>query len=360
MNPGRLSHCILFWLVVLIISASGTQVRTIRTITGREIAIDDFERFIAFRMDSLNIPALSIAVINDKSVVYAKNFGVKNLETKEAVNENTLFESCSLSKPIFAYFVLKLSHLGVLDIDTPFYTYCMDEEVDYSGSLYKFLTARMVLSHCSGWPNWREDADELLTFRFQPGTQAGYSGEAYQYLKRILVYRLGTTDVKLGDYFREQVVLPLHAETMSFTWQDSLRNLKAYGHLGGIPTDNGPQGPADLFDAAGGLHARAGDYAKFLTELMDTGKAVNNELLALQTSLPAEPDGNYRSMGFPYKLTGGKRRFYHSGNNGDTRSYCHFYRDDGIGLVLFANCDHFFSSGFAKNILEFLDEEYPY
>ena len=360
MSPGHLTPLIFFVLEIFTVSATSAQKHTIETITGRKIAINKLERFITFQMDSLQIPGLSIAVINNKAVVYAKNLGVKNLRTREPVDQNTLFESCSLSKPVFAYFVLKFAHRKVLDTDIPLYTYFMDSEVDYSNPLYKFLTARMVLNHCSGWPNWRERPSELLAFQFKPGTQAGYSGEGYQYLKRMLAYRLAATDAKLNDYFREMIAIPFHAGSMQFTWQDSLRKRKAYGHRNGVPTDNGPQGRPDGFDAAGGLHTTAGDYAKFITELMDTDKSVNNELLALQVTLPPEPDGLYRSLGFPYKLIGNKKRLYHSGNNGDTRAYCHFYRDEGIGLILLANCDNFFSSDFTKNILEFLDEEYPY
>tara|TARA_R110002020_G_scaffold135568_3_gene302763 strand:+ start:4147 stop:5229 length:1083 start_codon:yes stop_codon:yes gene_type:complete len=360
MNTHFLSPLVPFLLVALTISTVNAQEGTIETVTGREITIGELESFIALQMDSLHIPGLSVAVINNKSVVYTKNLGVKNFRTKEPVDQNTIFESCSLSKPIFAYFVLELARLGVLDIDTPLYAYFMDKEVDHSNSRYKLLTARMVLNHCSGWPNWRARPNDLLEFKFKPGTRSGYSGEGYLYLKRILAYRLDVTDVKLNDYFQEKIARPLHIGSMGFTWQDSLTDLKAYGHRNGIPTDNGPQGAPDRFNAAGGLHTKAGDFAKFIAALMNTDKNINNELLQLQTSLPPEPDGLYRSLGFPYKLIGGKKRFYHSGNNGDTRSYCHFYRDEGIGIVLFGNCDDLFSSGFAKNILAFLDEEFPY
>ncbi|GAB1359861.1 hypothetical protein MASR1M31_16500 [Porphyromonadaceae bacterium] len=349
--------CILIFFTASLVYS---QNKTVKTIAGKNISINDLECYIKYQMDTLHIPGLSIAIIDNRSVAYAKNWGVKNLDTQEPVNENTIFEACSLSKPIFAYFVIKLAHRGVLNINRPLYSYYMDEEVDYSNSLYKQLTARMILTHCSGWPNWRDNSDEPLVFRFKPGTQFGYSGEGYQYLKRILVHQLNTTDSTLDNYFDEEVYVPLQTKMMSFIWHDSLSKYKAFGHRAGKPTDNWVHGKADQFDSAAGLHSTAFDYAKFLIEVMDTNKPVNNELLTLQTDLPSEPDGNYRSLAFPYKEIHGKQRFYHSGNNGDTRSYCHFYPNEGAGIVLFSNCDNLFSSGFVKNLLEFLDEEYPY
>ncbi|MDR7132782.1 CubicO group peptidase (beta-lactamase class C family) [Algoriphagus sp. 4150] len=359
-NPILFSCMILPLLTGFLIYPLNAQQMAVETITGRKIAVAELERFITLQMDSLEVPGLSLAVINNKSVVYAGNFGVKNLLTGEQVNQHTLFEACSLSKPLFAYFVLKFVQRGALGLDTPVYTYFMDREVDYSDSGYKALTARMVLNHCSGWPNWRDAPGDLLEFSFKPGSQSRYSGEGYQYLKRVLNYLLDVSDIKLNDYFLEEVTRTLNAEPMSFVWQDSMKVFKAYGHRNGVPTDNGPHGSPDLFDAAAGLHTTAGGYAKFIAELMDPNNALNQALLELQTSLPPESDGLYRSLGFPYKPVAGEMRFYHSGNNGDTRSYCHFYREKGIGLVLFGNSDNFFSSGFVAKMLEFLDEEYPY
>lgn len=116
-------------------------------------------------MDSLKIPALSIAIINDGNVGYSKNIGVKNILTQEAVDENTLFEACSLSKPVFSYFVKLLAGKGIIELDTPLYTYYKDPEIT-DGANYRLLTARMVLCHASGFPNWRENSNERLSFLF--------------------------------------------------------------------------------------------------------------------------------------------------------------------------------------------------
>ena len=63
-------------------------------------------------------------------------FGVKNRKTEEPVDENTIFAVCSLSKPVFAYFILKLAHRLVLDLTTPLYTCYMDKDEYEYGYYY--------------------------------------------------------------------------------------------------------------------------------------------------------------------------------------------------------------------------------
>jgi CubicO group peptidase (beta-lactamase class C family) len=103
------------------------EAKVIKTIDGKTIAIADFEKYLSGQMDSLKIPGLSIAIINNGSIVYSRNMGVKNVVSKEPAGPGTIFEACSLSKPIFAYFALLMAARGVLDIDTPLYRYYMDK-----------------------------------------------------------------------------------------------------------------------------------------------------------------------------------------------------------------------------------------
>jgi hypothetical protein len=93
---------------------------------------------------------------------------------------------------------------------------------------------------------------------------------------------------------------------------------------------------------------------------MNKKNKIANQLLTLNTTLPKEPDSLYRSFGFPYKIAGGKMRYYHSGNNSDAQSYCHFYPKEKVGLIVLANCDNLFSSRFMQKLLAYLEEEMTY
>ena len=329
------------------------------TIEGRGISSVELEDFVDKQMISRQVPGFSLAIIHKGNVAYVKNFGVKNAATRVPVDEETIFEACSISKPVFAYFVLKQVEKGVLDLDKPLCEYYLDPDVELSDPNYQLLTARMVLCHASGLPNWRSQDSRKLVFMSAPGVTYGYSGEGYQLLARVLCHVLMKTDVELNDQFQEDVVNPLGIRSMNFTWDKSLESLKAFSHRNGEPTDNSSQGPADWFGAAGSLHTNARDYAKFLVAIMDQDDRIGKQLLELQLALPAEPNEPPRSMGFPHKIVRGRVRYFHLGNNTDTRAYCHFYQPEGIGVVMFGNCDNFFSSGFGQSVLKFLDEEVP-
>jgi CubicO group peptidase (beta-lactamase class C family) len=354
----------LYAIVVMLFffAACFAQQKNINTITGNKISVEQLDAFINNQMDSLHIPGLSLTIINNGTIAYSKNYGVKNIDTKEKVAGNTIFELCSVSKPVFAYFVLTQVQKSILNLDTPLYRYYTDPKIDTANGYYKLITARMVLNHCSGFPNWRKDEDDSnpLFFINKPGTKYGYSGEGYQYLARVLGKILRKTDPELNDYFQKEVVQPLKISSMNFTWNDTLQPLKAFSHKKGKPTDNSSQGPADWFGSAGSLHTNANEYAKFLITIMNSKNKTAQQLLALNTTLPKEPDSLYRSFGFPYKMAGGKMRYYHSGNNSDAQSYCHFYLKEKMGLIVLANCDNLFQSKFMHKLFAYLDEEMTY
>lgn len=81
------------------------------------------EQIIPHLMAEGDIPGLSVALIRDASVAWSRGFGVKNSNTKDPVDANTVFEAASLSKPVFAYAVLKLVDNGKLSLDTPLTKY---------------------------------------------------------------------------------------------------------------------------------------------------------------------------------------------------------------------------------------------
>lgn len=334
----------------------------IRTVKGNKIKVEEFEKFVTSKMDSLKVAGLSVAIINDRKVVYNDGFGYTNLETRCKVSNETLFEAASLSKPLFAYFVMKQVEKGVFDLDKPLYTYLPNEEISYDDR-YRLITGRMVLCHASGFPNWREPGRELKIL-FTPGTKYNYSGEGYQYLKNVIKHILKVNDVELDSLIQEEIVVPIGAKKMRFSWDESLSSLKAFGHINGVPTDNGPIGRPEewYFNAASSLLTNAADYCKFLIEIMDqnSDKTINRKILHLQQNMPPVEDGKFRSVAFPYKLSDGRIRYYHTGINRGTRAYCHFYPENGYGIVMLSNCDNFMSSQFASILLEYLDEEVLY
>ena len=82
--------------------------------SGR-VNAEELDRVVRAYLDYYKIPGISIAVIKDSKVVYHRGFGVKNTATREPVADDTVFEAASMTKPVFAYTVLRLVDRGVLD-----------------------------------------------------------------------------------------------------------------------------------------------------------------------------------------------------------------------------------------------------
>ena len=183
MKENLLKLSILLLLTIQLTSCNSQN--KIKNLKGFEVSTDSINIFLKSRMDSLNIPGLSIAVINDSKVVYHQTFGYANLKKKLPVTNKTIFEGASMSKSVFATFVMKFVEEGKLDLDKPLFEYLSYPDIEYDDR-YKKITARMVLSHRTGFPNWREnEKDKKLKIKFEPGTAYEYSGEGYQYLAEV-------------------------------------------------------------------------------------------------------------------------------------------------------------------------------
>ena len=328
--------------------------------TGAKIYESDLDLFLEKTMDSLKIPGLSIAVINNSKVVYHRAIGISNIETKERINNNSIFEAASISKPVFAYFTMKMAEKGVIDLDRPLSFYLPDSDME-GDSRYKQVTAKMVLNHTSGFPNWRwfEPAPDSLNIprgefymKAEPGNFT-YSGEGYQYLARVLAHNNFVNMYDLAEIFENEVSKPLGMTHAYFVWNDFLYDNKAFGHkndgLDGRAWGAGlPHQHSKILNAAGGLHTESLSYAKFLIGLMNK-KGLDDSsfdlLLSEQTLLP-ETHRFYLnentvawSLGLAIEDYKGQRYFKHGGNNGGFMSGFLIEKENKNGYVYFINCD---------------------
>ena len=105
-------------------------------------------------MEVHKVPGLSLALIEDSNITSLKYYGLKSITPPNAIDKNTIFEAASLSKPVFAYGVLKMVENELIDLDTPLSDYFQYDDVKNDPKL-EFITARTVLSHTTGFPNWR-------------------------------------------------------------------------------------------------------------------------------------------------------------------------------------------------------------
>src|SRR5204862_185296 len=124
---------------------------------------------------------------------------------------------------------------------------------------YKLITARHVLSHQTGFPNWANRNEKgQFNLLFTPGTKFGYSGEAFEYLKRVVEY---ITKKDIGVILEEELINPLNLKNVYFEKNDYLLKVAANGHI-----DNTPKN-LRLIDSpkvAYGMYTEAKSFAAFI------------------------------------------------------------------------------------------------
>jgi CubicO group peptidase (beta-lactamase class C family) len=246
--------------------------------------IADLEREIPQVMEKTRVPGLSIAVIRDAKLLWRRGFGVKHAGTSDRVDHDTVFEVGSVSKPVFAYAVMKLVEHGVLDLDTPLTRYSPLRILDDDPRL-DLITARHVLSHTSGLPNWRSERNPLR-IRFTPGQQYLYSGEGYNYLQNVVTYLTGHVDAAhcapyeaglnvcatdFDSYMKTSLLVPFGMASSSYVWIDKYDRQAADPHdAEGRPLDRRKSNAIDAarYGAAGLLHTTTTDFVKFLIEII--------------------------------------------------------------------------------------------
>lgn len=304
------------------------------------------ERTIPQLMKDGDVPGLSIALVRNGEVVWHHGFGVKNAKTNEPVTDDTVFEAASLSKPVFAYAVMKLVENGKLDLDKPLNQYLPgDYDVGPDPRLAQ-ITARRVLSHTTGFPNWRSEGGTLKIY-FTPGEKFSYSGEGFVYLSKVVEHLTGK---QFDAFMKEYVFDPLGMTSSSYVWQSTFDKLKASRHnsLGEPTSDIKPQ----RANAAASLHTTAQDYGRFVAAILE-GTGLKKETLGLMltaqikvdqggsntTSRPADKLSPTISWGLGWGLqaTSDGLSFWHWGDNGDTKAYVVAFQKEKLGVVVFTN-----------------------
>ena len=111
------------------------------------------------------IPGISFGFVKKGGQPQLISLGLADSDKQVKVSPDTIFQAASLSKPVLAYMVLKLAEQGKLSLDQPLHQ-ILDNPRIKNKQWGKRLTARLVLSHQTGFANWSRGD---LTFQFEPG-----------------------------------------------------------------------------------------------------------------------------------------------------------------------------------------------
>ncbi|MEQ3656186.1 MAG: serine hydrolase domain-containing protein [Dokdonia sp.] len=344
------NHSLVFSLaaiIVFLVGCKGEGEKTdIDTLLGPSISHAKTDAFIDQQMRLLDMPALSIAVINDGKLVYHRVKGMANKAQQLPANSQAIFEAASISKSVFGHFVMTFVEEGLLDLDTPLYQYLPYPDIAQD-ERYKKITARMVLSHRSGFPNWRDDyPDKQLFIQFEPGSQYHYSGEGYQYLAKVLKHLLNTDWAGLEKEFQQRVAQPFGMKHSKFIPDPYIKAHKVQGydkHGQWVDKYADPWWASrdTVFVAPTTLHTEAVDFSKWMIAIMQEQGLTEESYAQLFAPQSLVRDGflseDY-TLGFSrLSILGLSELYTHSGNNTGFSSYFALDRDRKWGFVFFTN-----------------------
>jgi CubicO group peptidase (beta-lactamase class C family) len=288
------------------------------------------------------VPGLSYAMIRAGKIVETKALGVRDTSTNLPVDETTIFEAASLSKPIFAYAVLQLVDAGTLSLDTPLSTYVPDFVKDDPRAAS--ITVRNVLSQSSGLPNWRNITTPLKTY-FPPGERFSYSGEGFVWLQRVVEK---ITSQPLNDVVTRLVFDPLDMKHSSFVWRADFEADFAAPH--DAKPEPGNKRPPSRALSASTLHTTAADYARFLQAVLsgarlkpETAKQWLDPQVRLRQhciqciSTDRSDADQHVAWGLGWGLEPNGGTFFHWGDNDQFKAFVIGSRSDRSALVVFTN-----------------------
>jgi CubicO group peptidase (beta-lactamase class C family) len=313
-------------------------------------------------MKHYKIPGVSVAVINDFKIDWAKAYGVKDIETNEPVTTETLFQAGSISKPVAAMVALKKVEQGKIaldeDINNKLKTWKLPEN---SLTAQKKVTLTHLLSHTGGltvhgFPGYAAgekiptlsqvlDGTEpantaAVRVDLEPGSRFRYSGGGST------IAQLAIMDIEKQEYPRiahDTVLNPLNmtSSTYSQPLPAETRKKAASGHRG-----NGRlvEGKIHVYPemAAAGLWTTPTDLAKFGIEAQLSLAGKSNKVLSKETIskmvtpvMPGAP-----GLGFFVEKHGNGTYFGHGGADEGFRAQLLVHRDKGYGAVVMVNSDN--------------------
>ena len=272
--------------------------------------------------------------------------------TGAAVRRDTVFAACSNTKPVFAYAVVKLCEKGVMDLDVPLTKSATSRRFVEGDPRLDLITARHVLTHTTGFPNWREPG-KPVPIQFTPGTRRQYSGEGFRYLQSV-VQEL--TRQPFAEFMRVNVLEPFRMTSSRIVWDGKAyaRRLARRHDKDGTPIVEPPRPETAAekaeglatYGAAAALHTTPADYAKFLIEIVDPKPAdpfrLNERSRRDYLHPQFKRDGITSSgLGWVIGQHGALTFFNHSGSASGW--FCESYASVGrkAGIVIMTNGDNF-------------------
>ena len=183
--------------------AQGTE--SIRRLDGSHIAIAEADAFARRTLDAAHVTGAQIAIVDEGRLVWSAAYGLRRREPALPMDRETTTWAASITKAVFATYVMQLVERGEFNLDEPVARQLAQPLTSYEpykeiateivkDPAWSTVTPRMLLAHTSGLGNFAIfEADKKMHLQFAPGTQYRYSGDGFNLVQFVIERCLACT-----------------------------------------------------------------------------------------------------------------------------------------------------------------------
>ena len=318
----------------------------------------DESKTLMGQMARYHTPGVSIAVINEGKVEWARGYGKRDLSKNAPVDIHTLFEAGSVSKPIFALTVMKLKENGILDLDTDINEYLKSWKVPKNGGWQPKITLRQLLSHTAGltvhgFPGYLKTepvptVPQILNgtppantaavkVNILPGTAFRYSGGGTTVAQLAVMDRL---DKPFPEIIREELFAPLKLQYSTYQQPlpEGLEGMASTAYpYKGQPINGRFHTYPEM--AAAGLWTNPTELATLLIEVQKSlkGESALFKKETIGEMLTPQKVAGHIGIGFFLNGKGDSLRYQHGGWDEGFVTQVTAYGNLGMGAVVMVN-----------------------
>ncbi len=351
------------------------------------------DEYVSIKMERDKIPGLSVCLVKDDKIIWAKGYGWANTERKIPMTIGSVLGIASISKLITATAIMQLYEQGLIDIYSPMNKY-LPFKIQHPNYPSDELTIAQILNHTSSISNgpslWRTYScleteislgewtrDYFISGgkyynsdgnfgRFKPGEGFQYSNAGYGLLSFLVEFVSGKS---FNDYCRDNIFKPLEMTNSSFNVLDldekDFATMYSYGYGWDLEKDLIQKDidrkkiiQSDYFFplcnytsptfAAGGLYTSAEQLSKFLITIMNGGTYKDHQIISKKSidrifsqSVPSTYlPGQFAAFGlggYAMKLSNGESVWGHTGADPGLSTYMLFNPEIKMGAIVLAN-----------------------
>ena len=317
---------------------------------------------VAELMEEFGVPGVSVAVIQDFKIHWAKAYGVADVETGQLVDIETMFQAASISKPVAAMGVLRAVQDGLFSLDDDINDILDSWTLDgREFTRNRPVTPRTLTSHTSGlgdgfgFPGYDPEQPLPTTVQILEGHELSNVGSVFMEREPltffeysgggVTVMELALSDVRrrpFVDVLQEGVLAPIGMTRSSYAQPISPEHnqnaARAHDNNG---ESRGPKWHVYPEHAAAGLWTTPTDLARLIIEVQRSASGESNRVLSqsmIQEMLNPVGVGPF-AVGFTVSKVGEGWYFSHGGSNWGFRALMLAHKVKGYGLVVMTNAD---------------------